>query len=371
MKSKSYAIVLAWPETTCKCPNSWYDGLCEIINISHNHYYKVGHAAIVLIDPNSGQCMYFDFGRYHAPYGFGRVRSIKTDPELKILTRAKFNTSHQVENLSCIIEEISASNRWHGVGQVFASITSINYNKALKEAVHLQNKVFIPYGPFILNGTNCSRFVRHILLKSATNYLVKVKLMFPISISPTPMTNVLAVNTHLYTNCKNKILHISKTYMKTYRVENTSSERHSISSKNISEVFKTLARKNELYQKMKQVLPKPDKYIINHPHAKWHSGEGAGSWFLIQKLSDYQYLVTRYSPEGQIEFEGSFKTSEALNLENISLTYPSHGLLLSLNENGIKQIFSIESIPIFTELQLKGTSLLPLQKEITAYRISD
>ncbi len=70
-----FAIAIAWPSTFCKQPGSWYDPLTLWLGVNYNHYYRVGHAAVVLIDPDKNKCHYFDFGRYHAPFQYGRVRN--------------------------------------------------------------------------------------------------------------------------------------------------------------------------------------------------------------------------------------------------------------------------------------------------------
>ena len=93
------AIVLAWPETLCKQAGSWYDPVLQWVSINKNNYYKIGHAAIVLVDSKTGDCHYFDFGRYHAPYQHGRVRSAVTDHDLEIKTKASVNANSQLENL--------------------------------------------------------------------------------------------------------------------------------------------------------------------------------------------------------------------------------------------------------------------------------
>jgi hypothetical protein len=54
------AIALAWPDTYCKKAGAWYDTPAEWLRISKNNYYKVGHAALVLIEKSSGNCNYFD-----------------------------------------------------------------------------------------------------------------------------------------------------------------------------------------------------------------------------------------------------------------------------------------------------------------------
>lgn len=43
-----FAIALAWPQTYCKEGGAWYDGIMHILRLSKNHYYKVGHSAVVL-----------------------------------------------------------------------------------------------------------------------------------------------------------------------------------------------------------------------------------------------------------------------------------------------------------------------------------
>ncbi|MDQ3395429.1 MAG: hypothetical protein M3512_15145, partial [Bacteroidota bacterium] len=70
-RKKGFAILLAWPETFCKQAGGWYDPLLSWLGISKNHYYRVGHAAVVLVNGFNGSLQYFDFGRYHSPYGYG------------------------------------------------------------------------------------------------------------------------------------------------------------------------------------------------------------------------------------------------------------------------------------------------------------
>ncbi len=48
-KHTGFAIALAWPQTYCKQPGAWYDPITLLLGINKNNYYKVGHAALVLI----------------------------------------------------------------------------------------------------------------------------------------------------------------------------------------------------------------------------------------------------------------------------------------------------------------------------------
>ena len=66
------------------------------------------------------------------------------------------------------------------------------------------------------------------------------------------------------------------------------------------------------------------KSLINS-NAHWLAGEGAGSWFVLEAINNFQYKVQRYSPNGTFECGGLYQTKEPINLDQPhSLTYPSH-----------------------------------------------
>jgi hypothetical protein len=183
----SLAIALAWPETLCKQAGAWYDKPANWLGVCENNYYKVGHSAIVLINPKNHNCEYFDFGRYHAPYDYGRVRNEITDHELKIKIKAALTKEFELINYQDIIDEIQLNSASHGDGQLYAGLVKINYEKAIHRAKSMQNEGVIKYGPFVLKGTNCSRFVRSVLFNSVKSSLLKFKLTFTRTLSPTPI----------------------------------------------------------------------------------------------------------------------------------------------------------------------------------------
>jgi hypothetical protein len=183
----SLAIALAWPNTKCKQTGAWYDKPAGLLGINKDNYYKVGHSAIVLINPNELKCHYFDFGRYHAPKNYGRVRDEITDHELKIFTKPKLSKHLKLENYQDIIDELQTRPACHGDGQLYAGLVKINFTKAYNKAKDMQNRGVIEYGPFVTQGTNCSRFVRTIILSSNFSPKLKLKLKFTRTISPTPI----------------------------------------------------------------------------------------------------------------------------------------------------------------------------------------
>ncbi|MFT6747167.1 MAG: hypothetical protein ACJAZ2_001515 [Glaciecola sp.] len=187
-KSKSgIAVAIAWPETLCKQPGAWYDSITALLGINKGHYYKVGHAALLLIDLNKKEAHYYDFGRYHSPFQYGRVRSAVTDHDLKIITPVSFSDG-EVDNIRTILQELNNNKSCHGDGLLVASETNINFESAQEKVLELQNASPLKYGPFIINGTNCSRFVNTALLAGKPN--LYQQLLLRLTASPTPMWNI-------------------------------------------------------------------------------------------------------------------------------------------------------------------------------------
>ncbi|MGE0560358.1 MAG: DUF6695 family protein [Flavobacteriales bacterium] len=184
------AIALAWPETLCKQAGAWYDPIMRITGFSKNYYYKIGHAAVVLIENSSGNCFYFDFGRYHAPFGHGRVRDAETDHDLAIQTKAKISNNRKIENYTELLIELQNNPSCHGSGPLHASYCNINFESAYQRAKQLQENSPHKYGPFVWNGTNCSRFVRTTILGGKSTRFHHLRIKIPLTISPSPIGNV-------------------------------------------------------------------------------------------------------------------------------------------------------------------------------------
>ncbi|MFW6225870.1 MAG: DUF6695 family protein [bacterium] len=242
-----FAVALAWPKTYCRAANSWYDSLLNLLNISENNYYRVGHAAVVLINLK-GECFYYDFGRYTAPYGHGRVRSSKTDHDLKLSTIIKFN-KNKILNFDDLLIELQNKEACHGEGELHASYCKINFNSANNLAKKMNDLPYIRYGPFVFNGTNCSRFVRTIILAGKPSLKHYLKLLFFVPFTPTPLNNV--------NNLTNKKISPFLLKIKLF-------DPYLISKKDL-----------------KTILPAP-KMPKNLSNAIWLGGEGCGTWFDIK-----------------------------------------------------------------------------------------
>lgn len=180
------ALALAWPETWCRQTDAWYNQILLWLGLNCNGYYQVGHAALLLIERESGKLSYFDFGRYESPVQMGRVRSAITDPALSLPLEAHFNTDGLLLNQQEICQYLSGQKACRGSGPLHCACLALDYQASLNYVQREQEKGFQVYGPFVRKGTNCARFVRGALVAGRPNKLVAWALRSPLRISPFP-----------------------------------------------------------------------------------------------------------------------------------------------------------------------------------------
>src|SRR3546814_11461772 len=95
-------------------------GIVEHLN------FKVGHAAMVLIHRKTGSLAYFDFGRYITPRGYGRARSVDSDPRLALETRAQINNKGEIGHLHAVLGELhQLIYAMHGGGRMFFPVARL------------------------------------------------------------------------------------------------------------------------------------------------------------------------------------------------------------------------------------------------------
>lgn len=209
MKNKSAIIMLAWPETPAIQVGSWYEPVTKLLGFNKNGYYTAGHSALVLLDPKTGGLHYFDFGRYHTPSGYGRIRNADTDPDLIVQEKAEYNHRGEIKNVEHLLLALSKYKSFHGHGHMFASISyGFDFYKAFAFAKNQQKKDAILYGPFAYKGTNCSRFTSGIYRTGVRNGYKKAQTILPLSLTPTPIGNVLiASEKNIFYKVENSFVH--------------------------------------------------------------------------------------------------------------------------------------------------------------------
>src|SRR5690606_21299449 len=159
------AFVMAWPDQTARGDERWMAVLKQL-GIVKNLNFKVGHAAMVLIHRKTGSLAYFDFGRYITPRGYGRARSVESDPRLALETRAQIDKKGHIVNLDVILDELhQIEDATHGGGRLFFSIAKgLSYVAAHRFASHIVEQGPIKYGAIASGNNSCSRYVAQVLL---------------------------------------------------------------------------------------------------------------------------------------------------------------------------------------------------------------
>jgi len=206
-----FLIALAWPEGMVTATGAWYDRF-----FSTKGRYRVGHSAVVLVERSTGQLLYFDFGRYHSPNNYGRVRDVQTDNDVAIKSMAEINAD-RINNLKEILQEIKENKSFHGEGTLYASILNdVSFKKAYAYAKKTQERGLVLYGPFVYNGTNCSRFVAAVMRSSSPKFIKNARLKLPLTISPSPKRNVGIANSNFYKVEKNSFKEVKRNILESY-----------------------------------------------------------------------------------------------------------------------------------------------------------
>lgn len=328
MVFNDFIIPLAWPEALTRTANGPYDKLLGSFNIYKNGYYKTGHAAFLLIDHQSGDIQYFDFGRYISPFKNGRIRSEETDPELKIEYQAKIENGIIV-NLEEIILKVSINVETHGSGTLYASeLSNINKELALSYIHKKQKSPYIPYGPFHIGGTNCSRFVAQTI-----NQCIKqggLKFLYPIYGTPSPLGNVFNTDAIHYYKIKNAQLN-------QLEKPNKWSQLKMIKSLLVFKANEETPISNSVNHQSS-----PQKNNMIPEGAQWLSGTGAGAWHYIEEEDNDFYSITRYQSNGKMDFKETFSSKSVIFSlhQNFQFTYPSHALEINILQNGKTHQFS-------------------------------
>ena len=102
MNNTGVILTLAYPETIVSHAEEWYSPYLKYFGIGNDNLVRAGHAALVLINRQTGVLEYHDFGRYITPEPSGRVRGRETDFELHFPLQANF-LDGEIINLNEIV----------------------------------------------------------------------------------------------------------------------------------------------------------------------------------------------------------------------------------------------------------------------------
>jgi len=196
MDNTGIILTLAYPDTIVMVSEEWFSPFLRFLGVGKKDYLRAGHAALVLINKDTGVLEYHDFGRYITPEPHGRVRGRYTDNELHFPIQAEIEND-KIKNLEPILQFLATHPKLtHGDGKLVASVCrEVNYNAARTHITKMQNKHFIRYAAFIKKACNCARFVTDTLIASVTNTNIKKELEHSKWFTPSTVGNVLLADT--------------------------------------------------------------------------------------------------------------------------------------------------------------------------------
>jgi len=265
-----FLITIAWPRALAKQTDARYNDVARALGINRRGYYRAGHAALILVNAVDSSCHYFDFGRYHAPFGMGRVRSASTDHDLALRTKAVIH-GRRILNLRELLDEVLKNPASHASGPMWAGYVRADFHTALAEAQRLQDEGPVIYGPFVRGGTNCTRFVRTVALAAHMPLAHHLRMAVVPMMTPTPLNNVASLWHHVrIPKRENVVLEECKVrrYCPVVLLDTT--------------------------------LPAPVRPLTVPADAQWVAGETTGSWFHLS-VEGNVFRLNRYCAEGKLE----------------------------------------------------------------------
>ena len=324
------AIVLAWPDTTARGDELWML-LLKKAGLVKNLNFKIGHAAVILVEDTSGDLFYFDFGRYITARGMGRTRSALSDPKLILHTKAKVQDDGSIENLLHIVTELDNIQHFtHGRGRMFFSVTdSLNFNKAHSFANSMVLKGSTSYGALAYSSNSCSRFVAQTVVAGLQKSHPAVrKMMLPESLMPSPISNVVNAQQH------GKVYCFHQSTLQVVSMNRRQSLRFLIAQLTDNMRHKTsLTLPSDVPIGAMKEPPRP----ATLPHdAQWLGGIGEGAWYTLHQHTNTHLISTRYMENGTPDFSINCHSIESFNpLQPYQFVYDSHHLFSTIKQNGI------------------------------------
>ncbi|GAB5565825.1 MAG: hypothetical protein Wins2KO_28880 [Winogradskyella sp.] len=293
--NNAFILTLAYPETIVSHAEEWYSKFLRFLSIGSRKHVRAGHAALVLIQKETGVLEYHDFGRYITSEPNGRVRGRETDFELSfpLITQIENN---KIENLPEILEFLATHPKLtHGDGNLYASVCAeVNYELARTHIDKMQSLGFIRYAAFIKEACNCARFVTDTLISSVTNDKIRKRLIRSKWFTPSTIGNVIISDTEDYiylVSDKGEIKEFTSTVSKENR-----------------RLF--LDRLQDYNPSLTGTL-KPKHNEVKKEHAQWLSGIAAGAWFELYDLDNVlEYRFRRVSPYGHVDCDGVYNLND-------------------------------------------------------------
>ncbi len=307
-ENQDLALVMAWPDQTARGDERWMAVLKQL-GVVKNLNFKVGHAAIVLVRRHTGLLAYFDFGRYITPRGYGRARSVESDPRLALQTRAQIDNNGHITNLHVILDELhQIEDATHGGGRLFFAIAQgLSYVSAHRFASQIVEQGPVKYGAIATGNNSCSRYVAQVLLAGFANqHPARRRITLPESIKPSPMSNVVNASPDRTVYC------YYEGRLETLRMDRWRSLGFQVNQ--LLHNLSTAKSKDLPCDREPGSIAEPQRPKSVPATAQWLGGIGEGAWFMLARDMDNNTLVvTKYAITGHQEYRVACTGNHAIN----------------------------------------------------------
>lgn len=328
------AIVIAWPQCTARSDEAFAIFLRKT-GILKNLNFRVGHAAVCLINPQTREVLYYDFGRYITPRGYGRARSKYSEPNLKVNILAEFDEDKNLLNVEDIANELESMAKYtHGEGpMVFSVSKTINFAPSKEYADEMVMKGYFPYHGFEkTKASNCARYVTEIMKVGNQESTVGLNLKYPVTFRPTPLFNVVAAKSDetVYSFECGELEYLKK------------KKRHSFTDVALSILengFSTYAnQKND--DTVHGHINEPERPASVPVTAQWLGGLGEGAWYQVDRIDAHSFEGSKFEEDGTMEYSGVYENKNIVLPEgDIKLTYMCHYGFYSVEMDGMTHRF--------------------------------
>ncbi|MEC3879039.1 DUF6695 family protein [Parapedobacter flavus] len=319
-ENQDLALVMAWPDQTARGDERWM-AILKQLGVVKNLNFKVGHAAMVLVHRKTGSLAYFDFGRYITPRGYGRARSVESDPRLALETRAQIDNKSRITNLETILDELhQIEAATHGGGRLFFSVAQgLSYEAAHRFATRIVEQGPVKYGAIAIGNNSCSRYVAQVLLAGLVNeQAARRRITLPESIKPSPMSNVVNASPDRTIYCYHE------GELETIRMSRWRSLGFQVDQ--LLHNFSTGKSKGLPCDNKPGNIAEPKRPKTLPATAQWLGGIGEGAWFTLERAVDNNtFVVAKYAANGHEEYRVACSGNHPINPDMpYQFTYHCH-----------------------------------------------
>lgn len=292
------AIPISWPDKTALGDEKWMAFLKQI-GLVKNLHFKVGHAALLLIERNSGAIRYFDFGRYLTPRGYGRARSALFDPRLEIFTKALITPRGEIQNLEEILTELCEKEEaTHGGGRtVFSICKNVSFSKCVAYAEKLVAEGPILYGALAKNNNSCSRFVAQVITEGMdADDKRRRKILYPECLKASPTSNVVNAAPNEEVFCYEQGI------LKQWKMKRKDSLLFQFGL--LKDNFTKKGSQHLASDQTPGMVSAPPCPSTLPPDVQWIGGIGEGAWFQLEQVQgENTFVIYKYAASGKLEYK--------------------------------------------------------------------